>query len=100
VGFVRCAGGLPSVRPLRGRRWGRHGDSERLWSGSALVLEELYDADAVQRFVELNVEVLDPEVIEVAEDDVVWAAGDEAGPIVEGLAIGAGGGRSRTSSSR
>ena len=37
--------------------------------------------------VELGVEVVDPELVEVAEDDVRWAAGDEARPVVEGLAV-------------
>lgn len=35
----------------------------------------------------LSCGVVDPELVEVGEDDVAGAAGDEAGPVVEGLAV-------------
>lgn len=45
---------------------------------------EFGDADGG---VHLGLEVIDVEFVEVAEDDVAGATGDEAGPVVEGLAV-------------
>ena len=44
-------------------------------------------SSSVHGRVHLGLEVVDPELVEVAEDDVARAAGDEAGPVVEGLAV-------------
>ena len=52
-----------------------------------VVVRKLRDTNPTNWRVELFVEVVDPELVEVAEDDVARAAGDEAGPVVEGLAV-------------
>jgi hypothetical protein len=44
-------------------------------------------ADAVQRLVELEVEIVDPELVEIAQYDVLRAVGDKVEPVVEGLPI-------------
>lgn len=48
---------------------------------------ELGQADLVHRVVDLLVEVVYPELVEVAQDGVLGAAGDEANPVVECLAV-------------
>ncbi len=49
---------------------------------------EFDEGDTVERFVELSaVEIVDPELVEVAEDDVLGTIGGEADPVVEGLAV-------------
>ena len=45
------------------------------------------EGERVHGRVHLGLEVVDPEFVEVAEDDVARAVGDEAGPVVEGLAV-------------
>jgi hypothetical protein len=37
--------------------------------------------------VHLRLEVIDAELVEVAEDNVAWAVGDQAGPVIKGLAV-------------
>jgi hypothetical protein len=46
---------------------------------------EFLESEFVEGFVEVDVEVVDPEFIEVAEDGVLGAVGDEFDPVVEGL---------------
>ena len=41
----------------------------------------------VHRGIHLRLEVIDAELVKVAEDNVARAVGDEAGPVVEGLAV-------------
>ena len=45
------------------------------------------DGQRVHRGIHLRLEVIDAELVEVAEDDVARAVGDQAGPVVEGLAV-------------
>ena len=51
-------------------------------AGGEVAGEELFEG-----VEELGVEVVDPEFVEVAEDDVGRAAGDDVGPVIEGLVI-------------
>src|ERR1035438_4807476 len=48
---------------------------------------QVRDGDAVNRLMELDVEVVNPELVEVAEDDVGRAVGDEVEPVIEGLLV-------------
>jgi hypothetical protein len=48
---------------------------------------QVREREPVNRLVELGVEVVDPEFVEVAEDDVRRAVGDEVQPVVEGLLV-------------
>ena len=48
---------------------------------------QIGDGHAVNRLLELGVEVVNPELVEVAEDDVGRAVGDEVEPVVEGLLV-------------
>ena len=48
---------------------------------------QLGDRDAVHRLLELRVEVVNPELVEVAEHDVGRAVGDEVEPVIEGLLV-------------
>ena len=41
----------------------------------------------VHRGIHLRLEIIDAELVKVAEDDVARAVGDQAGPVVEGLAV-------------
>jgi hypothetical protein len=50
-------------------------------------LGKVFQVDDVERFIDLLVEVVDMERIEVAEDDIAGAIGDEARPVVEGLLV-------------
>ena len=61
---------------------GREEERER-----APAVGELGELDLVLGAVELGVEVVDPELVEVAEDDVLRAVGDEADPVVERLPV-------------
>ena len=45
------------------------------------------DGNSVHRLIELGVEVVDPELVEVAERDVGRAVGDEIKPVVERLLV-------------
>jgi len=53
----------------------------------AVVRGEIGEGDGADGRIHLRLEVIDVEFVEVAEDDVARAAGDEAGPVVEGLAV-------------
>ena len=48
---------------------------------------QVVERDAVDRLVELAVEVVDPELVEVAEDDVRGPVGDQVNPVLERLAV-------------
>ena len=48
---------------------------------------QLGEGDAVSRFLELGVEVVDPELVEVAEDNGGRAVRDEVEPVIEGLLV-------------
>jgi len=43
--------------------------------------------DLVHRLIELGVEVVDPELVEVAQGDVGRAVGDDVQPVIEGLLV-------------
>ena len=51
------------------------------------VLGEMGDGDLLEGFAELAVEVVNPELVEVREDDVLGAVGDEFEPVVKGLLV-------------
>ncbi len=48
---------------------------------------QVLDRELIDRRVHLGLEVVDPELVEVAEDDVARPAGHQAGPVVERLAV-------------
>jgi hypothetical protein len=48
---------------------------------------EIADEHAVREVVERGVEVVNPELVEVAEGDVRRAVGDEVEPVIEGLLV-------------
>ena len=45
------------------------------------------DVQRIHRGVHLRLEVIDAELVEVAEDNVARAVGDQAGPVIKGLAV-------------
>lgn len=48
---------------------------------------EFFEPYSVYGLVKLEVEVIDPELVEVAEHDAAWSAGNGVDPVVEGLTI-------------
>ncbi len=48
---------------------------------------QLFQANAVHRLVELVIEVEDPELIEVAQDNIFGAVRDQVQPVFKGLAV-------------
>lgn len=48
---------------------------------------EFADFDAVHRLLKLGVEIINPKLVEVAQDDVGRAMGNEVEPVVEGLLV-------------
>jgi hypothetical protein len=51
------------------------------------VLREIAQEEAVNRIEKLLIKVVNPELIEIAEDDVGRAMGDDVGPVFEGLIV-------------
>jgi hypothetical protein len=48
---------------------------------------EFVKVNRVDRLIELEIEVVDPELAKVAEDNVPWPMGHQALPILEGLSV-------------
>ena len=69
------------VDPVMGEE-GLEGAREQEVEGG-MAVGQVGDGDTVHRLVELGVEVVDPELVEVAEHDVGRAVGDEVEPVVE-----------------
>ena len=78
----RFAGDVDPVMAEEGLESAREQEVER-----GVAVGQLGDGEAVHRLVELGVEVVDPELVEVAEHDVGRAVGDEVEPVVEGLLV-------------
>ena len=77
--FGRFAGDLDPVVAEKGLEGAREQEVQRGVAGG-----QVGDGDAVNRFLELGVEVVDPELVEVAEDDVGRAVGNKVEPEVKG----------------
>ena len=84
VGDISCglAGDLDPVVAEEGLEGAREQEVEGGVAG-----REVGDGHPVNRFVELGVEVVDPELVEVAEHDVGRTVGHEVEPVVERLLV-------------
>ena len=76
------AGDLDPVVAEEGLEGAREQEVQRGVAGG-----QVGDGHPVNRLVELGVEVVDPELVEVAEHDVGRAVGDEVEPVIEGLLV-------------
>ncbi len=50
-------------------------------------MREVDELHSVDGLIELGVEVVDPELVEVAQDDVPRSVGDGPGPVIECLLV-------------
>jgi hypothetical protein len=78
----RLAGDVNAVIVKGGFRLAREEECKR-----SVVFCKIGELGGANGGVHLGLKVIDLEFIEVAEDDVPRATGDEAGPVVEGLPV-------------